>query len=578
MSLWDHVVKMEQVILSVEYNQRHLNVWKEDSRGYNRFYVTPLCTIVTSSLNCSRDEYSNEHRHVLSFHVKLWDSLAAETVKLALTQKSIETKISDILPLPMLLVRLGISQDVTDRISVSKEWRSNQDQPNIIIFELYTRHEHFCEKNGKFLEDAKSDPENFLTRIKLFLEFTMVVGQQATKSLNITGQTFAKSKFFSSLANAHSDKDGIVYLSSTDINKLAREIYRSASYNEEVTSTYVSSEQGSDIIKELSNIIKDQTVQSNDLTKEEWNSVFWDDIFSRPDVQTEYFNDVLKYVEEESIFKYNATKDAQFRENIRRKYRQKSENKIPNKFEFSFKNFGFNNCGRKSENSIIDEKNIQSTQNNEMDTINKEEILKFLKKDNINVRWSGTKFIPKDLLLYRINTRTLKTTGEVFFKRIITTMLQSVQKIEIRPEPSRRTNFDKTISPVYYEELKNQIIVLKQQLNNSITKLDEKIAEIKSDLVNTNQHITNIANNTNNNRDILQQQHNVLRNDHNGLRSEFNDLNSWTRKDFWNHVQGLFRHADNIWMRSFHGEVPKNIQETYKSRWGAYPLKGTDFK
>jgi hypothetical protein len=37
MSLWDQVVKMEHVVLSVEYNGRRLNVWKENKLDHNRY-------------------------------------------------------------------------------------------------------------------------------------------------------------------------------------------------------------------------------------------------------------------------------------------------------------------------------------------------------------------------------------------------------------------------------------------------------------------------------------------------------------------------------------------------------------
>uniref|UniRef100_A0A914R0R4 C-type lectin domain-containing protein n=1 Tax=Panagrolaimus davidi TaxID=227884 RepID=A0A914R0R4_9BILA len=37
MSLWDMVVKKEQVFATVEYEKRYLNVWRQDSHGYSNF-------------------------------------------------------------------------------------------------------------------------------------------------------------------------------------------------------------------------------------------------------------------------------------------------------------------------------------------------------------------------------------------------------------------------------------------------------------------------------------------------------------------------------------------------------------
>lgn len=38
MSLWDQVVKMEQVVLSVEFNGRRLNVWQENKQDHIRYF------------------------------------------------------------------------------------------------------------------------------------------------------------------------------------------------------------------------------------------------------------------------------------------------------------------------------------------------------------------------------------------------------------------------------------------------------------------------------------------------------------------------------------------------------------
>ena len=58
----------------------------------------------TSSIKCEIDKYSNHKQYVFSFNVHLWDSQAAETVRLALKQKRSEVKASDINPLPMQTV------------------------------------------------------------------------------------------------------------------------------------------------------------------------------------------------------------------------------------------------------------------------------------------------------------------------------------------------------------------------------------------------------------------------------------------------------------------------------------------
>uniref|UniRef100_A0A914DDL0 Uncharacterized protein n=1 Tax=Acrobeloides nanus TaxID=290746 RepID=A0A914DDL0_9BILA len=353
---------MEQVVLSVELNGRHLKVWKENSHGYNRFYVTPLCIIDTSLINCTKDDYSNEPRYVFSFFVRLWDSLAAETVRLALKQKDIEAKASDILPLPMQMIRLKISNNVRNNIEVDSEWRSNQDQPNTVLFEMYTKSHGFC---NRMLQDAKNNPQTFLSRTKLTFEFSMLIGQQTYRNLNITGNTIGKSKAFSNLENNYSNQEGIVYLNSDDMNSLVRNIYQEIAISEEVDSNYIPSNQETQIIEEL---------------------------------------------------------------------------------------LGLNLSGSSSDSNSNFKENVENKESDTNDRLALEDIVKFIRKNNANVKWSGTKFEPKGLLLYRLNTRNLKTKGEILYKRIVSTKLTSTQKIEIRPEPKYTTDLKNTISPIYFEE------------------------------------------------------------------------------------------------------------------------------
>uniref|UniRef100_A0AC34FEW8 Uncharacterized protein n=1 Tax=Panagrolaimus sp. ES5 TaxID=591445 RepID=A0AC34FEW8_9BILA len=353
---------MEQVILSVEFNNGHLNVWQESRHGYNRFYVTPLSILETDSIKCVKDTYANVERFAVTFNIKLWDLKAAEKVKTALDQKNIVAKISDILPLPMFKLRLGIGNGLSEKISVPNEWRSNQDQPNSMAFEIYIKDEELCQQMAN---DAKLNSESFLARTKLFLEFKIAVGQSNYQNLNISGSTFAKSKFFNLLENAYADKN------------------------------------------EIFDAIKGPTIYSNSLTENEWNFVFWGDIFERPDIQADYFNHVIKYNESEGLFKFNETKDYEY------------INKYPlekgHQVGYYFKGFGLKNC------EIFKE------------SINKESIKKFLQQDNINVEWSGTKFIPKNFEIFRLNLKSLKSSSGILFKRFLTTT-ESTQKIEIRSE------------------------------------------------------------------------------------------------------------------------------------------------
>uniref|UniRef100_A0A914PP08 C-type lectin domain-containing protein n=1 Tax=Panagrolaimus davidi TaxID=227884 RepID=A0A914PP08_9BILA len=279
MSLWDMVVKKEQVFATVEYEKRYLNVWRQDSHGYSKFYVTPLCVMEIDSIRCSRDKWSNVHRHVFGFNVKLWDSKAAKVVQNALKETNVNVSLSYSLPLPMQMVRVGL---------------------------------------------------------------------------------------------------------------------------------------------ELLQVFKDQQIQSKDLTKDEWNSVFWDDIFARPDIQTDYANEVIKFDEKENKFKYDAEKDRHFRQNTENKFHNSNKNEKEGKASFHwFSLFKARARGKTlSENhktaEIKDDK-----ENNTYDSVSVDDFNKAITKENINIKWTGMKFEQKDLSLYRLNTKNLNSSNEIFFKRVV---------------------------------------------------------------------------------------------------------------------------------------------------------------
>jgi hypothetical protein len=52
------------------------------------------------------------------------------------------------------------------------------------------------------------------------------------------------------------------------------------------------------------------------LLKDDWSSVYWDNIYARPDVQTEHYQQSYTYDQGKKQFIYDAAKDQQFRSSI----------------------------------------------------------------------------------------------------------------------------------------------------------------------------------------------------------------------------------------------------------------------
>lgn len=137
------------------------------------------------------------------------------------------------------------------------------------------------------------------------------------------------------------------------MKRLSREIYNRAAYNEEVSSDYIASAQESQIIEELLGILKENKIDSSDLAKDEWNSVYWDDIFTRPDIQTEYANEVLKYDETEKHLIFDSEKDKKFRQKTEDKFSKQTSNGKKGGGGFGFAGFSINASGERNKDKTV---------------------------------------------------------------------------------------------------------------------------------------------------------------------------------------------------------------------------------
>uniref|UniRef100_A0A914DNF0 Uncharacterized protein n=1 Tax=Acrobeloides nanus TaxID=290746 RepID=A0A914DNF0_9BILA len=61
----------------------------------------------------------------------------------------------------------------------------------------------------------------------------------------------------------------------------------------------------------------DPKVKATELLKDDWSSVYWDNIYARPDVQTEHYQQSYTYDQGKKQFIYDAAKDQQFRSSIK---------------------------------------------------------------------------------------------------------------------------------------------------------------------------------------------------------------------------------------------------------------------
>uniref|UniRef100_A0AC34G077 Uncharacterized protein n=1 Tax=Panagrolaimus sp. ES5 TaxID=591445 RepID=A0AC34G077_9BILA len=143
-NLWDQIVRQEQVVLSVTYRGRILNVWKQGINNYTRFYVSPLCNIDVNSFSCEKDVFHDPPRMIFGLKIKLWDFQVATVVQKALKQKGISVETGDIVILPMQFVRIKLDAP-NSYMEADDKWKSFGDEPLVMAFQLYPKDEVVCQ-------------------------------------------------------------------------------------------------------------------------------------------------------------------------------------------------------------------------------------------------------------------------------------------------------------------------------------------------------------------------------------------------------------------------------------------------
>uniref|UniRef100_A0AC34GUP3 Uncharacterized protein n=1 Tax=Panagrolaimus sp. ES5 TaxID=591445 RepID=A0AC34GUP3_9BILA len=272
------------------------------------------------------------------------------------------------------------------------------------------------------------NPQNFINEFRPQFEFTLVASSTTSRHIKITGNFLQKSSFYSTLTNHNADKDGYVYLTSQDANKLAHEVYTSASFDEEVSKGYQASEQEDTIIKELLKNFEQDKVQSIGLSKEKWDSVFWDNIFTRPDIQTSFLNEVAKVDGHKKRVKFDDKKAKQFAKRLAKEHSDGHDDS--NSIGVMYAGLGVDLA--KGHGESQSDTNVDEDSGKNIDSFSLDKFEEKLKQRKAKVKWDGKKFVQKSFELCRVNTKNLKSVTETAFNRVIVSKEKSTQRIEIK--------------------------------------------------------------------------------------------------------------------------------------------------
>uniref|UniRef100_A0A914CU86 Uncharacterized protein n=1 Tax=Acrobeloides nanus TaxID=290746 RepID=A0A914CU86_9BILA len=120
------------------------------------------------------------------------------------------------------------------------------------------------------------------------------------------------------------------------MNKLARDVAHTVYASDEITANYIGTDKEDQLVSKIMDTLKEQKALANEIQKDEWNSVFWNDIFSRLDVQTSHYNQSFTYDQGKKHFIYNEAKDKQFRSSIQDQSHRDSQNSASSSVGISF--------------------------------------------------------------------------------------------------------------------------------------------------------------------------------------------------------------------------------------------------
>uniref|UniRef100_A0AC34FI67 Uncharacterized protein n=1 Tax=Panagrolaimus sp. ES5 TaxID=591445 RepID=A0AC34FI67_9BILA len=504
-NLYNHAIEMKHVIASVDYKGQQINVWKDKS--HDRFYAFPICVVEMNTMRCEENKLLNPSKHALIFTVRLWDDEIRETVhSTILNYENNTVKKESVKILPMQKVRLQAREG---NIKVDSEWRSFQNQPSDMEFEVFVKDANFCKVvlnqsidapqqfftqsqlefeftmvaqqqstramnitsemlqkselytrltnfydkiSNVVLNQSIDAPQQFFTQSQLEFEFTMVAQQQSTRAINITSEMLQKSELYTRLTNFYdkigndSSEAGSIFLDSDDIKKLARELYNVASASEEVSSDYVASKEEDKLINTMIEKLYEEKVDAKEIFEKDSDSVFWDKKFATPDKVTRYLNNILTYNKSDNLYHYDEQKDKQFRGDLYNQETSSSDGSGSIGGGGSFLDI----ISVDSKWDADFKKNDTNTNQNKTETIDKkafssDEISKALEKNGISVEVEGEIFIPKSRDLYRVNLNKLNNKNEVFFDKMIVTPVESTLKALLKPDMESLTLFPGTV-------------------------------------------------------------------------------------------------------------------------------------
>uniref|UniRef100_A0A914W7C5 Uncharacterized protein n=1 Tax=Plectus sambesii TaxID=2011161 RepID=A0A914W7C5_9BILA len=451
------------------YQGGYLSIYEGRNEKLKRYYVTPLTEINIESLKCYEPGF--EKRHKVRFNVEIWRSEVADEAVKALASPPLNLEVHKELvhPLPITQIRIS-THDFPPEYEPDTVWKSNLNQRLQYPFTIYAKSKEACER---MVSEIKEDPVGFASLIQI--EIAMSAEQRASREISITGANIGRSKMFAQLQNMD-QTNGERLLTSSDLNELAQEIVSSVVASEITKGAYVDKPDQVSFASLLEHQLSSGTIDSKQLSADQWKSVFWQEEFIRPDHYTKYLNHTLQYDQGTNKFSFDNETESEARKHVASDLKKDSSNSNSWSAEAKASFLGFGgSAGGSSTNT-----NTQSSQDkNEFDvddkgrlTMSLDQLQKFLNKRDLQVEWSGDVFVPKSLDLHRVNTAELR------YKSTIATQQIQVKTVPITAKLDATVASTGELGTIGRDHVKILIDQAKNEMNETMNQLAQKISDV----------------------------------------------------------------------------------------------------
>ncbi|XP_075257114.1 uncharacterized protein LOC142349195 [Convolutriloba macropyga] len=430
-------------IATVPFGVGHISVY-EHSGIQGRYYAMPLAYLLNNTATPSQNFLTGQSE--MSFDVLLWSLEAREAVYRHLRanfDSQVATEEIEVMPMDKIrLVWRSNVRSLTNDLKIDDSWKSSNSRSSIATFHFTCSTLVVCEQLATYMEN-NSDKFDALE-----LEFVISGQNSFRRDLKISASNIKSGNFWAKLTNMHNTA-AVRYLKSADMNLLLSETRQNIFGSLITEQGYV--ETGSEVkLREaIENILEKTEVEVSDFEDIQWESVFWEPSWARPDKLTSFLNHVI-------------TKEAQNSSNF-----EVTGTEKPGSFELGIPKFlGF--FGIKT-----------SVSRSESRTVSKKDFLSKLHEINSNIEWTGEMFTVKPMKLFRINLSLLNSTTNLSTENVQIEVLKSIHSMPIRVNdrlPQQNATFTHTL---VMQRLEDKINSLKSDLS---LKLEDSFQNFSSDV------------------------------------------------------------------------------------------------